>query len=219
METSYGVVWKEGDHPLARGKLELLPRALRLEGTTGSEPTTREIAYDYLSDIHVGRTAEERIGGHPSLVLEPRAGDRLTIASVAQTGVVAEIAERLAALQFSAPRRIAFIVPLREDATDAVRALLAEGPPFDPEALDLTRHLVFLTPSEVVFVFESTVGADALEPLLQDPKLWQSVAAWHDLISGPPRIAEDVFAWERADRGVDRSLLPPGLRWSDSLGV
>ena len=217
METTYGVVWREGDHPLARGKLELLPRALRLDGTTGSEPATREIAYDYLSEIRVGRTAEERIDGHPSLVLEPRTGERLTIASVAQSGVVAELAERLAALQFSAPKRLAIVVPLREDADDAVRTLLAEGPPFDPAALDLKRHLVFLTPSEAVFVFESSVGAAALEPLLQDPTLWQSVVAWHDLISGPPRIAEDVFAWERPDSGVDRSLLPPGLRSSDSL--
>jgi hypothetical protein len=219
MKTSYGVVWKEGDHPLARGKLELLPRALRLEGTTGLEPITREVAYDYLSEIRIGRTAEERIDGHPSLVLEPRTGERLTIASVAQSGVVAELAEHLAALQFGAPRRLAIVVPLREDATAAVRALLAQGPPFDPETLDLDRHLVFLTPSEAVFVFESAVGAGALEPLLQDPKLWQSVATWHDLISGPPRIAEDVFSWERADPGIDRALLPPGLRWSDSLGL
>lgn len=219
MRRSYGVVWKEGAKPLARGKLELLPRAIRLEGMTGTEPTTREIAYDYLTEIRIGRSAEERIDGHPSLVLEPRTGEPLAIASVAQSGVVAEIAERLAALQFGALRRIAIVLPLREDAHDAVRALLAEGPPFDPNALDLDRHLVFLTASEVVFVFESKVGADALEPLLQEPALWQSVSAWHDHIAGPPRIAEDVFSWERSDFEVDRTLLPPGLRNGDSLGL
>ena len=99
MRTRYGVVWREGTRPLARGKLELLPRAVRLEGMTGSEPTTREIAYDYLSEIRIGRSAGERICGRPSLVLEPRTGDTVSIASVAQAGVVAEIAERLAALQ------------------------------------------------------------------------------------------------------------------------
>ena len=41
----------------------------------------------------------ERIDGRPSLMLEPRTGDTLAIASVAQSGVIAEIAERLAALQ------------------------------------------------------------------------------------------------------------------------
>jgi len=221
MRKSYGVVWREGKRPLARGKLELLPRAMRLEGMTGSEPTTREIAYDYLSEVRIGRSAEERIDGHPCLVLEPRTGDTLSIASVAQSGVVAEIAERLAALQFGSAvrRRIAIVLPLREDAHDAVLALITAGPPFDPEALDLDRHLVFLTASEAVFLFESKLGADALEPLLQDPKLWQSVAAWHDHLAGPPRIAEDVYSWERSDIGIDGQLLPPGLRNGDSLDL
>jgi hypothetical protein len=188
---------------------------------TGSEPTTREIAYDYLSEIRIGRSAEDRIDGHPSLVLAPRTGETLSIASVAQSGVVAEIAERLAALQFGPDvrRRIAIVLPLRKDSHDAVRALLTAGPPFDPEVLDLDRHLVFLTASEAVFIFESKLGADALEPLLREPKLWQSVAAWHDHLDGPPRIAEDVFSWERSDIGIDRSLLPPGLRNGDSLGL
>jgi hypothetical protein len=221
MRKSYGVVWREGKRPLARGKLELLPRAMRLEGMTGSEPTTREIAYDYLSEVRIGRSAEERIDGHTCLVLEPRTGDTLSIASVAQSGVVAEIAERLAALQFGSAvrRRIAIVLPLREDAHDAVLALITAGPPFDPEALDLDRHLVFLTASEAVFIFESKLGADALEPLLQDPKLWQSVAAWHDHLAGPPRIAEDVYSWERSDIAIDEQLLPPGLRNGDSLDL
>jgi hypothetical protein len=72
------------------------------------------------------------------------------------------------------------------------------------------RHLVFLTKSEAVFIFESALGAEALEPLLQEPTLWQSVAAWHDYLAGPPRIAEDVYSWERPDLHIDRSLRPPG---------
>jgi hypothetical protein len=98
MRTSYGVVWREGDGPLGRGKLELLPRAVRLDGMTGSEPTTREIAYDSLTGFHVGRSPAERIDGRPSLVLARRLGDAFAIAGVAQAGVVAELAERLATL-------------------------------------------------------------------------------------------------------------------------
>jgi hypothetical protein len=95
---TYGVVWRVGNRPLARGKLELLPQCLQLEGMTGSQPATCEIAYDHLSEIRVGRSASERIDGRPSLVLAPRAGDVVSIASVAQPGIVAEIAERLQAL-------------------------------------------------------------------------------------------------------------------------
>ena len=92
-----------------------------------------------------------------------------------------------------------------------MRELLAHGPPFDPDALGLDAHQVFLTSSEAIFVFASRLGAGALEPLLQEPELWRSAAAWHDYLAGPPRIAEDVYSWTRSDFEVDESLLPPGL--------
>jgi hypothetical protein len=219
MRTSYGVVWQEGEQPLARGKLELLPRALQLEGIAGSEPTTREIPYDQLTEIRIGRAPQDRIDGRQSLVLAKRAGDTIWIASVAQSGVLAEIADRLAALQFGTDgrRRIAVVLPLREDAQEAVRALLAAGPPFDPETLQIDWHEVFLTAAEAVFIFESPLGAAALEPLLQEPDLWQSAAAWHDYLAGPPRIAEDVFSWARLDVRVDSAPLPSALRGRETL--
>jgi hypothetical protein len=213
MRTSYGVVWREGTLPLATGKLELLPRAVRLDGMMGGVPTTREIGYDLLSEIRVGRSTKDRIDGRPTLVLAPRTGDAYAIASVAQAGVIAEIAERLAGLQFGpvVRRRTAVVIPLVEGSHDAVRALVTAGPPFDPDGVGLDRHDVFLTPSEAIFVFESRLGEKALEPLLEQPELWQSAAAWHEHVAGPPRIAEDVYSWTRADAGADRSLLPPGL--------
>jgi hypothetical protein len=221
MRTSYGVVWRDGHKPLARGKLELLPRAIRLDGMSGSKPASREIAYDYLSEIRIGRAPSERIDGRPSLLLEPRTGDTVAIASVAQSGVIAEIAERLAALQLGAEgrRKVAVVLPLLEEAREPVRALLANGPPFDPETLGLDRHEVFLTANEAVFVFESELGASALEPLLQDPELWQRAAAWHEYLAGPPRIAEDAYSWTRSNVQVDQSLLPPGLRNGGSVGA
>ena len=99
MRTSYGVVWREGSLPLASGKLELLPRAVRLDGMVGAVPTTRQIPYELLSEIRIGRSAVDRIDGRPTLVLASRTGNHYAIASVAQAGVIAEIAERLAALQ------------------------------------------------------------------------------------------------------------------------
>jgi hypothetical protein len=77
----------------------LLPRAVRLDGMVGSVPTMRQIPYNLLSEIRIGRSAVDRIDGRPTLVLASRTGNHYAIASVAQAGVIAEIAERLAALQ------------------------------------------------------------------------------------------------------------------------
>ena len=200
LQSSYGVVWREGTHALARGKLELLPRALRLDGMSGSEPAAREIAYESLSEIRIGRNGHDRLDGRPSLVLESRYREPVTIASVAQSGVISELAERLAELQLGAEatRRMAVVIPLRDGASNAARELLTAGPPFSPYALGLDAHHVFLTSGEAIFVFESAGGAAVLDPLFADPSLWQRAAEWAELLGGPPRIAEDAFSWERA---------------------
>jgi len=98
MQSSYGVVWREGALPLASGKLELCADALRLDGMAGGQPVSCDLAYDSLVTVRVGRSAAERIGGRLSLVLELRSGLPFAIASVSQPGVVAELAERLANL-------------------------------------------------------------------------------------------------------------------------
>jgi len=61
------------------GKLELLPRALHLEGRDES----REVPYDGVAAVRVGRSASDRINGGPAVVVERRSGDPITIATVA----------------------------------------------------------------------------------------------------------------------------------------
>jgi len=100
MEPSYGVVWREGSHASVTGKLELLPHALRLEGID----ETQEVPYEGVAAIRVGRFAPDRLNGGPSVVVERRFGDAISIAGVTQPGVVGEIAERLTALRFAAQR-------------------------------------------------------------------------------------------------------------------
>jgi hypothetical protein len=215
MERSYGVVWREGLRAPVPGKLELLPRVLRLEGLERS----REVPYEAVSAIRVGRSRSERINGGPSVVVERNLGDPITIATVAQPSVVGEIAERLAALRLGAEtsNRVIVIVPLKPESHTSVRRLLQQGPPFDPGAIEgLDRHQVFLAPDEAVFVFESHVAANVLAPLLADPKLWEAVSAWGEYVAGAPRIAEEVFSWTRSEAPEDVSFLPtPGPGDSD----
>ena len=57
------------------------------------------------------------------------------------------------------PDVLAVVLPLVEGKRESVRALLAQGPPFDPEAVGLARHQVFLGDEEAVFVFEAPTGS------------------------------------------------------------
>lgn len=102
MRASYGVVWRDGDEPLARGKLELLSRTLKLDGLSDVTAVTLEIPYDELAAVRIGRTRADRLNGHPSLLLDTWSGGAISLAAVAQPGVVAELAERLAGLRLGA---------------------------------------------------------------------------------------------------------------------
>jgi hypothetical protein len=61
----------------------------------------REFAYEDLKAVRVGRTSPDRLNGQPALVLELRRGEPIVLTAVAQTGVVAELSERLARLMTS----------------------------------------------------------------------------------------------------------------------
>jgi hypothetical protein len=98
MRTSYGVVWRIGEAARARGKLELLPRVVRLDGVTGEEQVTLEIPYEDLDGVHVGRLPAERLNGQPTLVLELRGREPIVVSAVAQAGAIAEITEHIAKL-------------------------------------------------------------------------------------------------------------------------
>jgi hypothetical protein len=211
---SYGVVWRDGPGPLATGKLELAARRLSLDGLAGARPVLRELEYESLAGVRVGRAPDDRIEGHPTVVLEHGSGT-IALAPVARPSLVSEIVERVTGLKLAAraSKRTTVVVPLVPGADAAARALLEAGPPLDPERVPgLIRHEVFLTPDEAVFLFETRPDAEILERLLEQNELWQAVAAWRDHLAGPPRLAENVYAWRRTDGAAERPLLPPGLR-------
>jgi hypothetical protein len=215
METSYGVVWREGDRAPETGKLELLPRGVRLAGRL----STRQIPYEGISAVRIGRSSGDRIAKSPSVVLERRGSEPVTISTVARPSLIGELAARLTALQLGAEsgQRIVVVVPLKPESHDAVRDLLAGGPPFDPARLTgLDRHEVFLTAREAIFVFQSHFGADAVISLIAAPELWAAAAAWREHLDGPPRIAENAYSWTRREPVEDVSYLAtPGPGDSD----
>jgi hypothetical protein len=201
MKASYAVTWQEGAGPVRHGKLELRHRTLVLEGSNCSgPPQKRAIAYDDVTSAELTRVSSERLSGRPTLVVDRRGATSLRIAGVAQPGIISELAESLTALRHSEERhsvsRVVIVVPIQPGRRDSARVLLGNGPPFDPNAVGLDRHHVFLTDQEAVFVFEAD-ELDAVEQLASDPTLWEAIAGWNDLVAGPPRMAEDVYSWIR----------------------
>ena len=123
---------------------KLTSRALVIEGTDPDGAHATEIDSGISATFASDAPPEERTDGWPTVMLERSDGGAVRISSVAQPGIVAELAERLAALHFERElslTRVAVIVPLVEGAGDRARALLAAGPPFDPATWEIEEHL------------------------------------------------------------------------------
>lgn len=90
--------------------------------------------------------------------------------------------------------RLVVVAPLKPGAEARARELLNEGPPFDLEGSEFDSHEVFVTPQEVVFLFE---GQETLNLTAGDPGLLSAAKAWAECLEGRPRIARSAFSWKR----------------------
>ena len=201
MRPSYAVVWREAESARFAGKLELDGKSLRLEGSDREgSPAQIRIPFEELAVVRIGRSPVERMDGRPCLILELRSGSAFSVDAVGGTGVVAEIGQLLAELV--AERRAAagpttVILPIKPEMQARVRALIRQGPPFDLERSPLTRHAVYLTEREAVFVFEGVDVEAFATQLVRSPAAWRAAAAWERCLAGRPRVAEEAYAWER----------------------
>ena len=93
--------------------------------------------------------------------------------------------------------RLVITARLHPGTHSEAEALLAKGPPFDPEAVGLRRHGAYLTNSEVVFVFEAREVEWIVSDLGNDPVLSTAFAPWRPIIDEPPRIAHERYYWSR----------------------
>jgi hypothetical protein len=104
------------------------------------------------------------------------------------------------------------VIPIKPSSYESLRELSAAGPPSDPgEVPELERYEVFLTRTEVVFLFDSALGVDALRALAD-----KAAASWREHLEGPPRIAEQMYSWAPTEVAGDLYYLPtPGPGDSD----
>jgi len=205
MKTSYAVKWHEPDGQDYVGRLELGPRVLHLVGDAGGARVDRQIGYDELEGLRIGHDAGERVDGRRTLVIERPQGAYHLTSTVFEGGILQELVDRLSELSLAAPRRATIVVPLKEGALARVRELAAAGPPFDPNETQLTRHQLLLTAQEAIFLFE-TADERGLQALLAEVDVWAAASAWHDLVAGPPRLAEIAYSWERPEPSLDPAV-------------
>lgn len=95
--------------------------------------------------------------------------------------------------------RLAIVARLEAGAERKAAELIASGPPFDPSTIGFVRHAVYLSSSEVVFVFEGHEVEWLVDSLVSDPFQWMVSMAldkWRPLITEHPRVAREVFHWE-----------------------
>jgi hypothetical protein len=94
--------------------------------------------------------------------------------------------------------RLIVVVPLKEGARSKAQELLEEGPPFNIERSDLSRHEVFLSDREVIFDFETPGSEPPIKLDAEDPVLHEAAEAWHEVMAGKPRKAVPAFSWDRS---------------------
>lgn len=193
---TYAVSWKQENGSEGTGRLDLDDRGLSLEGRNEGVSVHHHVPYEEIRSFRLARANGDRLRSRPTLVLDLVGGRRLRVASIAQPGIVSEIADRLAAVRPHGLQsmRAAVVVPFKEGTRETVAELLEQGPPFDPQALSLERHEVFLADREAIFVFEGVPGV-VLERLLTGEMLSSAAEAWAPFLDGRMQFADQVYGW------------------------
>jgi hypothetical protein len=101
-------------------------------------------------------------------------------------------------------KRLAIVARLKSGAHEAASKLIAEGPPFELGQTGMERHSVYLSATEVVFVFEGPdvewLLSDLTDDSLTDPLHWtmqEAFARWRPMVEGRPRVASEQYFWAR----------------------
>ena len=98
--------------------------------------------------------------------------------------------------------RLVLVARLLPGGEAKAQALLECGPPFDPARVGLTRHLAFLSGSEVVLLFEGPEVEWTVDDLVNHPVVAAALEPWRKIADGEPRIAAELYAWQREGAAV-----------------
>ncbi|MDX6408738.1 MAG: hypothetical protein QOE13_1809 [Gaiellaceae bacterium] len=102
--------------------------------------------------------------------------------------------------------RLMIVARLKEGAHEEAEALIAAGPPFDPEELGFHRHAAYLTAGELVFLFEAPEVEWLVNDIVDDAVISAAFGPWGKLVDGIPRLAHERFYWSRESRKLEVGL-------------
>lgn len=96
----------------------------------------------------------------------------------------------------SAADRVVLVARLKAGERERAEKLLADGvEPIVPEGVD--RWAIFLSESEVVFLFEGGGARESVLATLEDPVMSTALAPWLPIFDGPLHRAYEARSWER----------------------
>ncbi|HEY7561057.1 MAG TPA: hypothetical protein VH650_02675 [Gaiellaceae bacterium] len=95
--------------------------------------------------------------------------------------------------------RYILVARLKPDGRQRALALLAEHSALGMEELEiyLDRHTIFLSETEVIFLFEGEGAPEAVRALFNDPVRSTLIGRWLPLFDGPLHQALEAYFWQR----------------------
>jgi hypothetical protein len=95
--------------------------------------------------------------------------------------------------------RFVLVARLKPDGRQRAEELLAEHSALGGAELGtvLDRHAIFLSETEVVFLFEGEGSHESVRAVFNDPAQSTLISHWLPLFDGPLHQAEEAYLWER----------------------
>jgi hypothetical protein len=99
--------------------------------------------------------------------------------------------------------RFVLAARLKPDGRRRAEELLAEHSALGAKELETAfeRHAIFLSESEVIFLFEGEGAHEAVRALFNDPVRSTLIGHWLPLFDGPLHRASEAYFWERGADG------------------
>jgi hypothetical protein len=95
--------------------------------------------------------------------------------------------------------RVAIIARLKPGSEQRAVELVGAGAPFDLADSGIVRHSIYISATEVVFVFEAHEVEWIVDQLIDEPfhyELQRALEQWREIVDGPPHVARERFGWQ-----------------------